>query len=199
MGKKVLFPFLGVLTCSIMCLLFVVIGYLPSWLPATSRKPPVDIRTLVINVENLPPGWTLDGSPESYPSHSDLDWGEMNWITRFQSVRYQGFASQSVFKFRNQLAAIYGEYRIINQGYLFDKSSSNVDTPSYKSQYANSWELNCRKGDGDIRVCNVIARYDEYVTYFLIAAPQSQITREDIENILSAIDNLMAKNLHNDK
>ncbi len=177
------------------CFFFIAFWHLPSWLPPQSRNPPIDIRTFVINYKDFPPGWVIKRS-EPYPPNSSLDWGEMNWNVGFQPVDYQGFFEQSVFKFRNQLAAIYGEYRIVKQGYLYDSSNGrNVEMTSYKSPFADSWKLDCYKGENDIRVCNVIARYDEYVTYFLITSPKSRIKTKDIEEILSEIDTRIATTL----
>lgn len=177
----------------VVCILFIVAGSLPSLLPPSSRNPSVDIRTLVINDGDLPFGWVIKGSPDEYPPHSDLDWGERNWVVRFRAVGFQGFVEHSVFEFRNKIAAVYGEYKIINQGYLFNNSKrSDAKTLSYESPFSNSWKINCWEGNNDIRACNIIARYDEYVTFFLITAPQSEIREKDIENILFKIDNLMA-------
>jgi hypothetical protein len=193
MHKKIIFSIFGLLLFLVI-FFWVVINLLPAWLPPLSRNPIIDINTLVINEGNIPHEWVINGIPESYPPHSDLDWGGMNLVIRLQSLKYQGFAEQSVFKFRNKLAAKFGECKIINQGYLYS-SKNNVETPSYKSPFSDSWRMNCWQGDDDIRVCNVIARYDEYVTFFLIAAPQNQIKTEDIEDILFDIDNRMVKAL----
>lgn len=184
------------------CGLPVTLWALPSLLPPTVRTPPVDMRDLLVDATVFPSGWRVVEKPERYPERSSLDWGDENLTIglepKLQPVDHQAFAYHSVFKFRNEASAMYGHFWILRQGVLFPshRESKIPAEWTYRSPIADDWRFACVDyGQGKRMWCAAMARYDEYISVLNTTVSPEYMTLKDLEGVLRAIDERMARNL----
>ncbi len=172
-----------------------MIWALPSLLPPTIRTPAVDMRDLMLDAAALPPGWRVVRGPEPLPKRS---WGDENLSVGFQAPGEKGFAYHYVFKFRNAASAMYGHFWILRIGHLLPVGWEARQIPAewtYQSPLADDWQFGCV--DYSVTTsCGAIARYNEYISVF--ETSMSSMTLEDLEHVLRAIDERMARYLKGD-
>jgi len=133
------------------------------------------------------------------PPRSELDWGDENLVIQLQPPGHgdRGFAYHYVFKFRNAASAMYGHFWIQRQGHLFPSGQESRQIPAewtYRSPIANDWQFACINY-GKTTWCTAMARYDEYISVFDTIMSPEYMTLNDLEKVLRAIDERMARYL----
>jgi len=128
-----------------------------------------------------------------------LDWGDENLTVELQPSGHgdRGFAHHYVFKFRNEASAMYGRFWIQRQGHLFPSGQESRKIPvewTYRSPIADDWHFACTDYS-KTTWCTAMARYDEYISVFDTIMSPEYMTLKDLEGVLKAIDERMARNL----
>jgi hypothetical protein len=155
------------------------------------------MHDLIVDATIFPPGWRIVRGPEPYPERSELAWGDENLVVGLQPTGDKGFASHYVFKFRNEASAMYDHFWILRQGFLFPSGRESKEISAewtYRSPIANDWQFACTDYGKTVR-CTAMARYDEYISVFDTTTSPELMTLKDLEGILRAIDERMAKSL----
>jgi hypothetical protein len=153
----------------------------------------------MIDTTVFPSGWRVVRGPEPQPKRTELDWGDENLVVALQSPAEEGFTSHYVFKFRNVASAMYGHFWMQRQGYLFPSGQKLRQIPAewtYQSPIADDWQFACIDyGQGKRMWCAAMAQYDEYISVLNTTMSPEHMTMKDIENVLRAIDERMARAL----
>jgi hypothetical protein len=191
MKKLTLLLVIAVVVCG--CL--IGLWTLPFFLPARVRTPGIDLGQLLVDTSDFPSNWKLSMSAEPYPKGSEHDWGEENLNVVFEPLQYQGVASHSVFRFRNELAAQYGLSRIQAQGFIVSWDEPLVTLPQwhYASQGADDWLMACHPLNDGGSSCTVVARYDEYISAFSATLNDRYLKLDGFEHLLAVIDEKMSQ------
>lgn len=172
----------------------------------TRRTPPVDIYDLMLDVSVLPRGWELCAGPGVIPKPERAETESL--LVGFCPPDFDGLGGthQEVYAYRNEVAAasVYsGEF----QASEFPKG--NMITPwavpeewSYQSPVADRFKFACGEPDFPPQlqgtVCVAVAQYDEYVSVLVTNPSPGEMTLQDVERILVAIDERMAFYLGNE-
>jgi len=126
-----------------------------------------------------------------------LDWGDENLVVEFRAPGEKGFAYHHVFKFRNAASAMYGHFWILRLGDVLPPRWESRQIPpewTYQSPIANDWQFGCVDYSKAMK-CGVIARYNEYISVFDTSTSPEHMTLKDLERVLRAIDERMARYL----
>lgn len=151
-----------------------------------------DITKLLVNENDLPNGWHFE---YINPIIGYYQWGDENKMIGFSRESGTGFAHQYVYHFKNVFLALQGEYflrRTLPFGDTIDEDFSH-----YKSHYTKNWLNSCYVSEYQVRVCKVFARYDNIITYFSISASVNDLTVDQWDQILSAIESRIMSELSN--
>lgn len=164
--------------------------------PPKTRTPPVEPYALLIDPSVFPEGWQLWRGPQPIP---ERERGERESL--YVAFRYEGLepgivgARHAVFRYRNEIDAA---ARFSRHGFLNQHLMTPWAIPegwSYESPAADRFRFGCAEIDIvglPYSECNVVAQYDEYVSYFSAHLSAQNMTLEDLEGILVAIDEGMA-------
>ncbi len=173
------------------------------------RTPPLDMYDLMIDISVFPQQWELGIGPVPRPEHIHSERGEMHLLFVIfcpeGSQHCSDGAQHALFKYRNEQAAA----RAFDSDFAEREfSNSSMVTPwtipdewSYESPVADRFKFACGETEpfgsvSRVRICTGVAQYDEYISEF--TATMSHMTLEDLERILSAIDERMAFYLEKD-
>jgi hypothetical protein len=176
--------------------IIVICGLLSVWdsirVDSSIGSHPIDhIESLLINENDLPAGWKFEYIQQ--PIHpGPEDWGIENTMEYFSLKPERGSALQYVYRFKNIYASMYA-YNPIRQ-YMPITKGNTYQFLTYKSAIANDWYLACEYSTIDFvgTTCDVVARYEDYIVYFSIAADKDGISSEGLRKVLETIDNRMA-------
>lgn len=149
-----------------------------------------DINKLLINENDLPPGWNFEYK-KSITGY--YQWGDENRMIGFSAESGTGFAHQYVYHFKNVFSALQGEYFLGRTLPLTE--AMDEDFSHYESQFADKWYSSCYISEYQIRVCDIFARYENIITYFSISSPVDDLTGEQWDQILSAIESRIMNEL----
>ena len=164
--------------------------------PPKTRTPPVDMYDLMIDVSVFAQAWQLWHGPEPIPEQERREMESLYVVFRYEGLE-PGIvgARHAVFRYRNEVDAATNFSR---HGFL----NRHVITPwaapegwSYESPVADRLRFACAEIDilgVPYWECNVVAQYDEYVSYFSAHVSPENMSLEDLERILVAIDEPMA-------
>jgi hypothetical protein len=174
--------------------------------PNVSRTQTVDMYDLLIDGSVFPEGWYVCIGPAPPPEHIHSERGELEFL--YVGFCPEGFeqgiggAEHDVFRYAPGLDVTLAYYLDFSRR---EFSNRHMVTPyaipgewSYHSPVANHFKFACAElepfGLGPrIRTCTAVAQYGEYISVF--GAHMSHMTLEDMERILTAIDDRMALHL----
>lgn len=151
-----------------------------------------NIRTLAVEITDFPIDWK-EIYFEPIPKRSSQDWGEENIMKEISLEPEKGFSYQLIYRFNNEFTSIVIYPILYNQLILFKED--HINFLNFKSEIADSYNLGCIKSTSGGVICEVLARYADYIVYFSISAKGDNLTPKQLEKILQSIDNRMANML----
>ncbi|MBC7261641.1 MAG: hypothetical protein H5T63_06475 [Chloroflexi bacterium] len=163
-------------------------------------EPEVRAVDLLVDISAFPLGWFVQGGPISAHDnfhileHEDArDYASVGFAPPEAKFPYEVTASQTIWNFGNSVyAAIEFYTRFRPEGPTTPKVLQGW---SYHSKAANRFRLYCTHRTGYVR-CVAIAQYGPFISLF--SAPIGaayNMTTEDLERVLKAIDERMAQRL----
>ncbi len=193
-------------TCVAMALVCTAVTTRCSALPVSPvrRAAPVDIYDLMLDPSVLPDGHELCTGPGPIPKRERGETESL--LVGFCPPDFNGVGGthQEVYAYPNEqvLASVYNREF---QAREFPRH--NMRTPwtvpdgwSYQSPVADHFKFACGETDfpHQATVCAAVAQYDEYVSVLVTHPSPDNMTLEDVERILVAIDERMALYLAKD-
>ena len=169
-----------------------------------ARTPPVDIYDLIVDVSVFSQSWDVCVGPAPLPKRER---GERESLyvglcpDGFEGV---GGSLHEVYRYRNEVdAAILFHLEFSGRGFPKWQMMSPWTVPvewAYESSAAERFKFACGGVDlpGLHWKCKAVAQYDEYVSVFITHLSPDNMTLEDVERILVAIDQRMALYLGRD-
>jgi hypothetical protein len=169
----------------------------------TPRPEPIDLRDLLVTSSVFPPGWRAE-QPSSSLREVFPRAQESLGVT-FRREGYEAIANHAVGRYSDADDAAF-EYewehsREFGQALLVTPWATPEALP-YQSTIADQYCFACAvRGDrsGDrFRVCVAVGRYGEFVSIFTTWVAPEYMTYANLERILKAIDERMARYLRGD-
>lgn len=166
-----------------------------------SRTSPVDMYELMLDLSVLPDGWVMCAGPEPLARRERGERESMMvWFCPpgFDGV---GGTHQEVYRYRNEFdAAILYNLEFLQREYPKGNMSAPWTVPDhwpYQTLVADRFTFACGEPDLGmvIRVCTAAAQYGEYISVLVTHPSPDNTTLEDIERLLTAIDERMAEHL----
>jgi len=165
--------------------------------PRTKR---IDLGDLIVTRADFPQGWVVSGGGP-IPGRENQRGSEETLAIH---LRPEGLgewgASQRIYRYRNAFQAI-DAYFIENADFFGVRGVSSWQVPadwSYRSPVANRYQFACAQVSdilGSTTVCVARAQYDEFISVFSTSIDPSYLTYADLERVLRAIDDRMARAL----
>jgi hypothetical protein len=167
-----------------------------------TRTPAVDTYDLMLDLSVSPSGWTACAGPEPLPKRERGETESL--LVWFCPPDFDGVGGthQEMYKYRNELEATWA-YNPEFQAREFP--TYNMTTPwavpdewSYQSPVADQFRFACGEQDSGpylTTVCVAIARYDEYVSVLVTHPSRDNVTLDEVERLVMAIDERMAQHL----
>jgi len=170
-----------------------------------TRTPAVDTHDLMLDQAVSASGWELCAGPEPLPKRER---GEAeSLLVWFCPPGFDGVGGthQEVYRYRSELAATWA----YNPEFLArELPRYNMTTPwavpdewSYQSPVADQFTFACGEQDSALfptTVCVAVAQYDEYVSVLVTHPTRDNMTLEQVEGLLIAIDERMEFYLRKD-
>ena len=194
---------LGSLGLLFACVSAMIVGTVVSVWPR-GRTPPVDMDDLILDVSVLSESWDVCVGPAPLPKRER---GERESLyVGFCPDGFEGIGGSlhEVYRYRNEVdAAILFHLEFSGRGFPERQMMSPWTVPaewSYGSSAADRFKFACGEVDlpGLHWKCKAVAQYDEYVSVFITHLSHDNMTLEDVERILVAIDERMALHLEKD-
>jgi len=177
------FVFLTLILC-----LFCVGGYFVMEQSCIGSHPIDDLEELLIEKNDLPPGWTFE---YKIPITGEFDFGEKNVMIAYSRKSETGFARQYLYQFKNSVAASFSYNLLKKRLPLVQNNQENF--ADYESQIANAWYMACEYSTTDFLICDIFSRYENFIVYFSISTKTDQLTPEQLYKILLSIDSRMER------
>lgn len=166
----------------------------------TPRPEPIDLRDLLINTSVFPPGWRVEQPPSSL--REVFPRAQESLGVTFRRRGYEAIANHAVGRYSDADDAAF-EYgwehsREFGQALLVTPWATPEALP-YQSTIADQYRFACAivdKGDGSgeqLHECVAVGRYEEFVSIFTTWVAPEYMTYTDLERILKAIDERMAR------
>jgi hypothetical protein len=164
-----------------------------------ARKAAPDMKHLVVDVSAFPQGWKVEFGPSHPPPGKQLEDEIEGVYVQFVADDSGATATHAVLKYQNGLQAAVSfftsdEFR--NRDSMVGPWAVPQDW-SYTSLTADRFRFGCAEIEvlGRSSICHAVAQYDEYVSVFRIRVSSESMPLEDLERILRAIDERMARQL----
>jgi hypothetical protein len=163
-------------------------------------EPKVPAIDLLVDISAFPPGWFVQGGPISAHDnfhileHEDAqDYASIGFAPPEAKFPYEVTASHTIWNFGNSVYATIEFYTRFRP-----EAPTGLETLqgwSYHSRVANRFRLDCTRG-GRYPRCVATAQYGPIVSVLSIPIGSAcYITTEDLEGILTIIDEHMAQHL----
>lgn len=159
--------------------------------PAPKRSFPT--QELLLNLEEMPPGWDVLYGPEPVDDNSrSFDSGEIG----FASDKFPDEASVKQFVFRyNFLQGAKSDYASAIQF----PGTTDIEGWSFTSNIADASKVSCYTYiNEDIPVCTWYARYNEFVIELNAWIGPGRLSIQEMENVVKIIDQKAGKLLGKD-
>jgi hypothetical protein len=191
---------LGSLGLLFACVSAMIVGAAISVWPKT-RTPPVDTLDLMLDLSVFPNEWDLCLGPAPLPKREQ---GERESLhVGFCPEDFEGIGGSlhRVYRYRNEVdAAILFHLEFSGGGFPKWHMTSPWIVPeelAYESSVADRFKFACGEVDalGRRGICQAVAQYDEYISVFIVHLSPDNMTLQDVERILVAIDEQMALHL----
>ncbi len=194
---------IGCLSLLAVCLVFLLI-YMALMRMPNPRTQRINLDDLLITRADLPQGWIASGGGPILGRENQAGAEE----TQSASFRPENLgwldphgAVHTVYRYRNPYHAI-DAYFLEHRGFYQARRDTSVWTVplgwSYRSTVADQFEFACAQ-ISDIVLsetrCIAKARYDEFVSIFSAGLGAPYMTQADLERVLRAIDERMARAL----
>jgi len=183
--------------CLVLLLTYMALMRMPN--PRTKR---IDLDDLMVTRADFPQGWgTSGGGP--IPGRENQRGSEetlgRHWIPEGLS---EWGASQRIYRYRNVFQAIEA-YFTENTDFFKVRGVSSWQVPaywSYHSPVANQYRFACTQASDVLdstttTVCVARGQYDEFISVFSASIDPAYMTYADLERVLRAIDERMARAL----
>ena len=163
-----------------------------------ARTPPVDTLDLMLDLSVFPGEWDLCLGPAPLPKRERGERESLSASFCPQDFGGIGGTYQEVYRYRNALdAAILFQLEFSGRGFSKWYMTSPWIVPaewSYESPAADRFKFACGEVDvpGRHWKCKAVAQYDEYISVFVTHLSPEDMTLQDVEQILAAIDERMA-------
>lgn len=169
-----------------------------------ARTPPVDTLDLLLDLSVFPNEWDLCLGPAPLPKRERGERESLCASFCPQDFEGTGGTYQEVYRYRNALdAAILFQLEFSGRAFPKWHMTSPWKVPeelAYESSVADRFKLACGEVDvpGRHWKCKAVAQYDEYISVFVTHLSPEDMTLQDVERILAAIDERMALYLGKD-
>lgn len=180
--------------CLVLTLTYVALMRMPN--PRTKRIDPSD---LMATSTDFPQGWIASGGGPILGRENQAGAEETQsvWF-RPESLGWTDphGAGHTVYRYRNAYQAM-DAYVLEHRLFSRDRHTSSWEAPpgwSYRSTIANQFEFACAYlSDISRTTCIAKARYDEFVSIFSAGLGAPYLTQTELESVLRAIDERMAR------
>lgn len=176
---------------TLVILISCIIWLFPTFFPDAEEHVNLQLDQLFYSDAEVSPNYEfkylLVGSDVPHASYR----GSETQIKAFKSTSDVGFFLQYIFRFRNELTAIYDQ-KAIREFYFSD--GEPVEKISYVSPYADVWWYKCGPTTHGY-YCTVISRYDEIIIVTTFSNDDS-LTGSEIDRMLEIFDNRANKLLN---
>jgi hypothetical protein len=168
------------------------------------RAAPVEMYDLMLDLSVLPDGWKVCAGPGPIPKRERGETEAL--LVGFCPPDFEGIGGthQEIYRYGNELVAA-SVYNREFQAREFPKHNMIVpwavpEEWSYQSPVADHFKFACGETGSphQVTVCAAVARYDEYVSVLVTHPIPDNITLEQVEGLLIAIDERMEFYLRKD-
>jgi len=181
--------------CAITSIGLLVVSLTACLLREATTRSPADMRDLIVDVSFLPDGWYVDFPPQPCPKPGRE---EASLCVQFRRKGFEALAQHELARFPNKRKAASEWQR--GEGFFSAGRLTPWETPTelpYKSFVADQFQFACAdiKAASQFRLCQAKGQYGEYISMFSTWVAPEYMTFQDVEGILKAIDERMAKGL----
>lgn len=157
------------------------------WCSNIGAHPIDNIEALQLPIKSFPEGWQVQdvGSvPRSFDSGSESRRIEFGMKSEKEGI------AQFVYRYNNVFASMF-EWNIQKHDYVVIEDK--YPYLEYQSKVANSWYFACDRNLIGGPMCDVLARYDNYIIHLIITVDKDALNPEELNTILRSMDDLMAE------
>lgn len=166
----------------VFCILLV--NYLPFVLPERVREPNLNLPLMFLKEELLISGAKTAYGPEEIDNRNQI-WGVENLRMAISLPKSSGFINQYIYRFRNELGAIYQQKALKKDFTLFEGNNKIIN---YLSPTADIWEVSCEEISVDAGRCRVFSRYDEVIGILLITYKNNVYSIGQLNQLIEYFD-----------
>ena len=185
--------------CLVLLLTYMALMRMPN--PRTKR---IDLDDLMVTRADFPQGWAASGGgPITKREHQEGSQENQSASFRPESLGWMDplGALHTVYRYRNPYQAMDAYFQEHRGLYQVRRDTSAWTVPpdwSYRSPIADQFEFACAHISNIVysgTTCIAKARYDEFISVFSAELGSPYLTHADLERVLRAIDERMARAL----